>query len=397
MQDNNKSQHAFQSREIHEDETIVIVDAGKTETAAIEEHKQRQQKQPVAEEAAATILPPQQHQATTKIFLIVLCVAMLALGYWLGTLGIFKTKQTINAPMLNTPANIAPQIPTANNRLFTGIPVSVVIDNSPDSYPQRGLKQATVIWEALTEGDITRYLAVFTHELPEIVGPIRSTRTYFNAIANQYEGLFLHVGGNDMALEEITNGGFSFTDVNEFYHGSTFYRDKKRKAPHNVFTTKQQLEQFIQSNNVATTTIELFPTSADSLPDGARTQSVSIPYFQTLTDTLEWNGTAWIKKRNGVIWKDETGSPLSFNNVVLLSVQDETGFHKTIPELRRYLVDLGGESLLLRDGVSIPGTWLFSGNRIAIRDERGLPIGFNDGSTLAILVPKSIFSVIVKH
>lgn len=363
-------------------EEDILVDDGSLETSEDEGDQNE------------TAKPPQNWKRVVGT--ATLAIAMLAAGYWLGASGVFIKKQTINAPITNTPIN------NTNNpnsflqtKTFTGVPISVVIDNQSDALPQRGLEKATIVWEVLAEGDITRYMAVFTDEIPEIVGPVRSARTYFNTLANQYGGLFLHVGGNDMALEEIKKGEFSFTDLNEFFNGSTFYRDKKRKAPHNVFTTRQQLESFSKSKNIPTTTITLFPVS-EHHSGGNRVDALSIPYSQTHTDIIEWNGTAWIKKQNGTVLKDETGAPIPFDTVLLLSAQDETGFHPKIPELRRYLFNLGGDVTLLRDGISLNGTWRLSNNAVTIADENGNTLGTKPGRTLAILVPASVYSRITK-
>ncbi len=402
-----KQRPQFQTHKVHEDEIqrpphddIKIIDAEVDDTKDVDQCSEHQTKaKPSTEEIGTRIAPPPQtHRAIIISGIILLSLAMLAAGYWLGSSSILKPKTMSNAPMPNTPVkNTNTQTSSPQAKTFTGVPISVVIDNHQDALPQRGLEKATVIWEALTEGDITRYLAVFTDEIPEIIGPVRSARTYFNALANQYGGLFLHVGGNDLALDEIKKKTFGFTDVNEFYNGSTFYRDKKRPSPHNVFTTKQQLEQFIEKNAVASSTTPLFPTS-EIMPESVPTLSVTIPYFsQSLIDLVEWNGTSWIKKRNGAVWKDETGAPFEFDSVVLLSAQDETGFHPNIPELRRYLLELGGQALLLRDGVAIEGSWRPANATIQLSNTQGSSLGVKTGRTLAIIIPKTIFSNIVKR
>jgi hypothetical protein len=53
---------------------------------------------------------------------------------------------------------------------------AIKVSNSPEARPQTGLDRADVVLEELTEGGITRFMAVFHSDLPEVVGPIRSAR-----------------------------------------------------------------------------------------------------------------------------------------------------------------------------------------------------------------------------
>jgi hypothetical protein len=54
--------------------------------------------------------------------------------------------------------------------------VVVKVSNSPEARPQTGLAAADVVFEELTEGGVTRFVAVFHGEVPEVVGPVRSAR-----------------------------------------------------------------------------------------------------------------------------------------------------------------------------------------------------------------------------
>jgi hypothetical protein len=52
----------------------------------------------------------------------------------------------------------------------------VKVSNSPEARPQSGLADADVVIEELTEGGITRFMAIFHSQLPEVAGPVRSAR-----------------------------------------------------------------------------------------------------------------------------------------------------------------------------------------------------------------------------
>src|SRR3989344_1193710 len=59
-------------------------------------------------------------------------------------------------------------------------PLAVMIENHIEARPQSGIASADVIYEAVAEGGITRFMALFYCNLSDIqVGPVRSARTYF--------------------------------------------------------------------------------------------------------------------------------------------------------------------------------------------------------------------------
>jgi len=84
--------------------------------------------------------------------------------------------------------------------------VPIIIENHMEARPQSGLGEAEVVYEALAEGGITRYLAVFLSQDPERIGPERSLRTYFAALGSEYEGVVLHHGYNSKRL----TGSYAF-------------------------------------------------------------------------------------------------------------------------------------------------------------------------------------------
>jgi hypothetical protein len=94
-------------------------------------------------------------------------------------------------------------------------PLLVMIENHSDSRPQSGLSNADIVYEAVAEGGITRFMGVFYCNAGRVstnkydVGPVRSARTYFLDIASEYADypLYAHVGGaNCSAPKDPTTG-----------------------------------------------------------------------------------------------------------------------------------------------------------------------------------------------
>jgi hypothetical protein len=93
-------------------------------------------------------------------------------------------------------------------------PLMVMIENHSDARPQSGLQGADVVYEAVAEGGITRFMGVFycgviaeSESNKYDLGPVRSARTYFLDLASEYSDypLYNHVGGANCS--SATTGG----------------------------------------------------------------------------------------------------------------------------------------------------------------------------------------------
>ncbi len=90
-------------------------------------------------------------------------------------------------------------------------PLVVMIENSPDARPHSGLNRADILYEAIAEGGVTRFMAVYYCDAARgnvVVAPVRSVRTYFIDWASEYGGtpLFAHVGGANCSGDKLPNG-----------------------------------------------------------------------------------------------------------------------------------------------------------------------------------------------
>ena len=77
-------------------------------------------------------------------------------------------------------------------------PLAVMIENTEEGRPQSGLSRADIVYEALAEGWITRFMGVFYCNTPMeniVFAPVRSARTYFVDWVSEYDALYNHVGG----------------------------------------------------------------------------------------------------------------------------------------------------------------------------------------------------------
>ncbi len=117
----------------------------------------------------------------------------------------------------------------------------IMIENSPDARPQSGLDQAGVVYEAIAEGGITRFMAIFQESKPQYIGPVRSLRMAYAEFAKPYHCSIAHVGGADNALNLVRNNP-DYRDIDQFFNDGSYWRISSRWAPHNVYTSFEALD-----------------------------------------------------------------------------------------------------------------------------------------------------------
>jgi hypothetical protein len=136
-------------------------------------------------------------------------------------------------------------------------PLAVMIENSADARPQSGLANADIVFEAVAEGGITRFMALFYCDAQRedvTLAPIRSARTYFINLASGFNlPMYVHVGGANVegptnALGQLADYGWnSENDINQFSVGyPTFVRDYNRldrevATEHTMVTSTEKL------------------------------------------------------------------------------------------------------------------------------------------------------------
>ncbi|NQF15806.1 DUF3048 domain-containing protein [Brevibacillus sp. HB1.3] len=164
-------------------------------------------------------------------------------------------------PLVQTPPETNQPIEYAYKAPMTGIgsqenlgskrPIMVMINNAPPARPQTGINKADMIYEVLSEGEMTRFLAIFQSQKPEVIGPVRSIRPYFIQIGTGFDAVLVHAGGSPDALETLARKDLSHLD--EIPNGKYFWREKFRKMPHNLYTKPELLEKAMQDKGMRQT------------------------------------------------------------------------------------------------------------------------------------------------
>lgn len=147
-------------------------------------------------------------------------------------------QDTQTAPEGDASPSPAPQnegvSPTTGRPLPEGAvyrPVLVAIDNEAQARPQTALMLADVVYEfPLDRADhCTRYLALFSDELPTRVGPVRTSRAYIAQTALEWGGLYVSLGDPELPAANyplLKDSGIVNHVENEGEASAFFFRDK---------------------------------------------------------------------------------------------------------------------------------------------------------------------------
>lgn len=137
----------------------------------------------------------------------------------------------------------------------------VMIENSIDARPQSGLESAGVVFEAVAEGGITRFSALFQEAEPQLIGPVRSVRPYYMDWVAPFQASVAHVGGSPDGLKKVRGG---MRDLDEFFNPGSYWRSTSRAAPHNVYTSFAKLDALNKSKGYKTSTFTSWPRKQDA-------------------------------------------------------------------------------------------------------------------------------------
>lgn len=126
-------------------------------------------------------------------------------------------------------------------------PIAVLTPNEKGAVPHYNLSKASIVYEANVESRVSRLMAIYEDwEDLEVIGNIRSLRTYFAYWSFEWDAFLVHSGGPyfvDYLLEEPTT-----QNVNDHLGTDTaaFYRDSKRSVPHNLFATGSGIKSVVE-------------------------------------------------------------------------------------------------------------------------------------------------------
>lgn len=323
-------------------------------------------------------------------------------------------------------------------------PLLVMIENHADSRPQSGLQNADIVYEAVAEGGITRFMGVYYcnavrgAESKYDVGPVRSARSYYLDIASEYSDypLYAHVGGANcsapmdpvtgrqagpctthkkaMAIEQISDYGWNnkgtWSDLSQF---SLPYKACRRETDrtgtevameHSMYCSSTELWNIAASRGLTNiTTINnktwdknyrswLF-TGKDETSVSQSATKISFDFWSSQKDySVVWNydqkNNSYLRENAGVSHIDfNTQEALSTKNIVVQQVKETRSVDEHGHNL--YAVIGTGTGYLFQNGGVTPLIWSKANrtSRTIYKDKTGKEVAFVPGQVWVEILP----------
>ncbi|MCR4276540.1 MAG: DUF3048 domain-containing protein [Candidatus Roizmanbacteria bacterium] len=267
-------------------------------------------------------------------------------------------------------------------------PLGIMIENHKEARPQSGLSSADIVYEAVAEGGITRFLAIYYCQNAAYVGPVRSARMYFLKFLEGYgqNPLYAHVGGANTpgpadALGYINELGWSsYNDLSQFsvpfpYFWRDYERLKNVATEHTVYTSTKKLWQYAKDKRELTNVDDQgvrwdkgfspwkFEDDAKAA-DRGKVAKIDFGFWDNLASdfSVVWSydaKTNSYKRTNGGAphLDKNTGKQLEAKNIVVVFTKESPANDGYEGGHLLYKNVGSGDLLFFKNGQVIKGTW----------------------------------------
>lgn len=337
------------------------------------------------------------HKKIWTAVLIVLVLAIISgLVYWrwLESAPVSRTNPDGEGGSAEPTIKIVPSPLTGldvSEKLAERPVTGVMIENSPQARPHSGLNDAGVVFEAIAEGGITRFLALYQEAQPKLIGPVRSIRPYYVDWSMGFESSVAHVGGSEEGLRLIrTLPGAR--DLDQFSGGSYFFRSSDRFAPHNMYTRMSLLDKYTDAKGFGPSEFDPIPRKEPKPAKEPKAKSINIDMSSGLFRINYQYSTKhnhYLRSTGGQKHLDrESGKQMTSDVVVVLKMPfslHPNGQHSVYETLD------GGEATIFQDGGVTKGTWSKASRTamVKLKNSDGKTIELNPGKTWFVALPES--------
>lgn len=275
---------------------------------------------------------------------------------------------------------------TISDKSTTHPALMIMINNHRQARPQTGLNLADIVVEMLAEGEITRFAAFYHSSVEGTVGPVRSVRNYYLDLAEGSHSVIVHAGGAKDALGRILEEKLPSLDGIQG-ESKYFTRVDFRKAPHNLYTQLEDLNQAMGNLGYSDLTLSESYTfhPKGSGQTGVPAHRIDLVYHPLYKVGYQYDNASgsYIRYTEGERQIDrETEQPLTMQNVLVVYAKHQVtsaAGHRSID------VRTGGEGFLFQKGEAIPIQWKY---------REGWIIPFADEKELALFPGKTWINVI---
>jgi len=275
-----------------------------------------------------------------------------------------------------------------------------MVQNSPKARPHSGLIYADMVFEAVAEYGVTRYVTLFSSFDADILGPVRSARIYFAEIARSFDPVYTFWGTYPEGYAAIKNMDMDVLDANSTAyvpHTSSGWRDHSRSdaLEHTAFIDTYGIKEDAIKHGYSLEGGQSPMAFKLDAPDSGRgnISEITVDFSSSMYKvgfSYDDNTNKYLKSLAGSPHVDfESGQQLSLNNIIVI-ITDIDGPLSTAGHMmiRTTGSHDEGTAYYFMDGNVIKGTWgrdsIF--DPFEFKDSNSQQILFNRGSTWVCII-----------
>lgn len=329
-------------------------------------------------------------------FAALLCSGVL-LAACTGTQPTATESSTAPGPAATTSSPTPSPVPTTSplSGRDGGIETPIIVvkyDNTPAAQPHHGLTSADIVYVEPVEWGLNRLAAVFSTDIPDVVGPVRSARIGDITMLEPLGTIALAFSGAQNRLWPRLQAT-SFHLFAEDLDSPGFYRERGRYAPVNLMA--QPLEMLGTLDDVAVSH-DIGLHFDEQRPVGGEKAPVVTATWPGARMQFRWNA----REKSYDVWMDgrqardvdEPGVQRATTVVVQYVKEVDSGYgdkfggRTPLPKLVG-----SGRGLVLRDGRAYEITWQrpTSAEPTQYLGADGEPIAFDPGQVWIVLMDRT--------
>ena len=237
----------------------------------------------------------------------------------------------------------------------------VKIDDTAAAHPQAGLEDADIVYIEQVEGGLTRLAAVYSSQIPAVIGPVRSARISDIEILEQFGRVAFAYSGAQKKLLPVIDAA-NLENLGAQRQGRDIYaNDPNRIAPTAMMLQAQRLMQKAKESGLQIATSKSVGWRfSDSIDTGTAISSVKVSWPASSYEAI-WSKdqNRWLLLTRGQANLAASGvhlGPTTF--VVQLVSITPSEYHDKVGGVTPFSATVGtGRGYILRDGKYIPAIW----------------------------------------
>lgn len=273
-----------------------------------------------------------------------------------------------------------------------GQPVLIVkMDNTRNAQPHAGLSRADVVYIEEVEYGMTRIAAVYSSDIPDRIGPVRSARITDIDLLAQYRKPAFSYSGAQRKMFPVLDAA-PFVDVSPRRGDAGYSRDYSRRAPYNYFIDGTVAIERAPKASAARDIGFIF---SEDVPVGGRVATsarAEWPYSSAEFTYRPKKGTFAVDLNGEKAAAEESKAAQQASTVVIQYVKQEPSrfFDKGGGNTPHAETIGSGRALVLRDGLGWKARWerpsAKQGTRFTTVD--GEPLPFRPGQVWVVLLDR---------